>query len=676
MAITLDELRRERAAEGSGSPSAPEVVGRPLTLDELVAEVQGATPKKKSGVAQDMAKSAAIGVPRGVADLLGLPAGLAQLGQMGANWVAKKAGAEAPGEVNPISMFMPPGLDRIAPLRALQTALPRATGENIERAAESVTGQWYDPQTRPGKFAERVVRGAVSTPGAKVTGAAASGGGEVGAQTYGEGARLPFSLVGGFIPGAYQTMRGTISQNAADALQNVTPQQMKAAQALMDRAQAAGSPLTAAEAIAQVSGKNSLQDIQRVVEQSGKGGPIMQPMMNARPDANRAAFNRTLDGIGPAPANPSQTPVALQEAASKALTDARQAGNAAATPFYTAARTQSVPAPVLQRLRADPVIDIAIKNVLSDPKWGVKGRAPDSIAVLDQAKKWLDAQAQKSAKVPAEARIWSDARKALTGELDAVSPAYATARGIVEQNRRTVVDPMRASPVGDLANTKGLSAENAMAAQRQILMPPSPAALNPQTINYTGGLLSGPPLRNFTRQGLLSQYDEATQNLVSGPNQWGGAKFAAQVAGNPSQKANLEALVTQAGGTSAWKGFQNFLEIVEAQGKRHPAGSLTEFNKQVTAGLSREGAGGLLATAAAPARAASIAKDWYDAFRYGKNTGDMAKILTNPKGVEILNELAVTAPGSARAGVLVGALTELSRATQDEAAPQPSPKPR
>jgi hypothetical protein len=80
--------------------------------------------------------------------------------------------------------------------------------------------------------------------------------------------------------------------------------------------------------------------------------------------------------------------------------------------------------------------------VLRDPKYGVKGMQPDSIAVLDQAKRFLDAQVQKAAMVPAEQRIWGDAKKVLTTQLDAINPDYAQARAIVAQNRQTVVDPI------------------------------------------------------------------------------------------------------------------------------------------------------------------------------------------------------------------------------------------
>lgn len=672
MAITLDQLRREREAkEPEQSASRAD---KPITIRDIAGDQQPlASPA--GGLAKDVALSAAIGIPRGVLDLVGLPANLTALGNAGGRWLADKAGLVNPDAANPVDTFMAPGLGRIAPVRALRAALPMLTSGNMESAAESVTGKWYDPQTGAGKVVEQGVRGAVSAPGARVTAATAAASGEVGAQLYGEGARLPAALFGGALPGLYQTMRGTPGQIASDALLNVSGKQLRDAQALMDRARLAGAPITAAEAIAQVTGKNSLQDVQRVVEQSGKGGPIMQPMMNARPDAGRAFFNSTLDQIGPAPAAPSQTPVAMQEAAKGAITQARQAGNAAATPSYNAAYQQSVPGRTVVALTQDPVLDIALKNVMRDPKWGVKGMSPDSLQVWDAAKRWLDAQIQKSAQVPAEARIWEGARRTLTTQLDAVSPDYAQARAIVANNRQTVVNPMQASPVGDIARTAGQTAENAMAAQRQILMPPAPSALDPNTIRYTAGLLnqqSPTTLRDFTRQGLLSQYDEATQGLVSGPNQWGGAKFAAQVAGNPSQKANLQALVESAGGQRAWEGFNNFLQVMEAQGKRNAPGSLTAFNEQLKKGLAQEGAGGVLATAASPSRAMSIAKDWYDAYRYGKNTADIARILTDPKGVEILRELAITAPTSARAGVLVGALTEIGRATQDEAAPQSS----
>lgn len=45
---------------------------------------------------------------------------------------------------------------------------------------------------------------------------------------------------------------------------------------------------------------------------------------------------------------------------------------------------------------------------------------------------------------------------------------------------------------------------------------------------------------------------------------------------------------------------------------------------------------------------------WYDNFRYGKNTAEMAKTLTDPKSVDLMRRLAKERPDSAKATLIVG----------------------
>ena len=94
---------------------------------------------------------------------------------------------------------------------------------------------------------------------------------------------------------------------------------------------------------------------------------------------------------------------------------------------------------------------------------------------------------------------------------------------------------------------------------------------------------------DWTRQQLEGIFNETGQNLQNGPNQFGGAKFAATIQGNKQQKANLQALVQESAGMQAYQGFERVLNNLEAQGTRQGAGSQTSFNNQFQKELSEGG---------------------------------------------------------------------------------------
>jgi hypothetical protein len=107
-------------------------------------------------------------------------------------------------------------------------------------------------------------------------------------------------LLGGTAASLPFILRSVPAENINAAIKDIKPEDLVKAQKLMDDARKMGTPITGAEAIAQVTGRNTLQDIQRVVEGSKEASGKMQPMMNARPDANRAALRRRRQDRGPA----------------------------------------------------------------------------------------------------------------------------------------------------------------------------------------------------------------------------------------------------------------------------------------------------------------------------------------------------------------------------------------
>lgn len=622
-----------------------------VDLDAVAAKFGGKAskeaPKDRPGIVEDVVKSLPGAIPRAAGAIVGLPQTVMDLGMAGARKVGEMVGADA--------RFARPTFRNIGGV----------VEEGFDKASEAVTGEpVYRPQTGPGRIADTTAQVLVSGPGSALQKGAVGAASGVSAEAARTVTNNPIaiaviSMLGGGLSSLPFVMRSVPAENIAKAIEGIDETQLAKAQSLMDDAAKMGTPITGAEAIAQVTGKNTLQDIQRVVEASREGGSVTQGMMNARPEANRAAFKAAGDTIASTHGvNPANTPVRMQQAASTAIRDARQAGNAAAKPSYDAAAQQSVPLPEWDNLAQDPAVQKALQAVKSDPMWGVSNEAAGSVRWLDAAKRWIDDELVGSK--PAVARILEAANTKIKAVADAASPDYAQARSIVAQNRQQVVKPLENSPVGDISRTGGPpqgprpSGESMMQQQSGILMPQSPRALDPQTIRSTIGTLNKQDpdaARQWTRQNLEAIFNESSQNNVGGANQWGAAKFSAQVAGNPSQRANLQALVESTGGKRAWAGFERMIEVFEAQGKRMAAGSNTARDLRTAESFSAAG-GAAPVMSTVSLQLPAKAYEWYQNFRFGKNTAEMAQILTDPKSVELMRELARHAPNTARASAL------------------------
>ena len=608
---------------------------------------------EKPSVVMDVIKSIPGTVTRAAAGLAGLPNTLADLTEAGGTALGLK-GARS---FKDLPSWARPG-DMVT--------------KGYDAISEAITGNpVYRPQTGPGRVADTVGQTLVSGPGSMiqkgVAGAAAG--------LSGEAARLvtdnPLAvgivqLLGGTAASLPFLLRSVPADSINQAIKGIGPGDLDKAQRLLNDARSKGVKLTGAEAIAQVTGKNTLQDIQRVVESSAKGGPVMQGVMNERPDAIRNAFENQSNTIAMMPGQPARTPVRMQQAGQDAITEARQAGNAAARPYYDKSGGEVVSSGAINTIAMqNPAVVEAANAVVKSTKYGVFGENPFSVKSLNAAKQYLDdvAGSAKEAGRNNEARLASQALNDLLPRMDAQVPAYGQARAIVAQNRRDVVAPMEQSPVGEIANSRGnpanpIAAGDAMKKQGATLMPPTGGVLSPGEIRTTVATLSKQDptaARDWVRQNLQTHFDEITQNLQGGANQWGGAKFAAQIAGNPRQKDNLQALVESVSDRQTWNGFNRLLEVMEATGKRQAAGSQTAQNLGIGSELS---SGGLLSAATAVPKPSLIA-DAYKSFRYGRNTEEMAKILTDPKSVELMRQLAKEAPQSAKATALVSEIIAL-----------------
>jgi hypothetical protein len=245
------------------------------------------------------------------------------------------------------------------------------------------------------------------------------------------------------------------------------------------------------------------------------------------------------------------------------------------------------------------------------------------------------------------------ARDKLDKFLVTKSPVYKQGRDIYSQMTTDVVNPLTSGRVGQIA--EGGVGETGMRTQQGVLMPTNPQVTTPKDIKSTVQALRRQDpnaVPAWTRQSLEGIFNETAQKLQGGENQFGGAKFAQTIAGNKQQRENLKTLVTESSGIQAWNGFEKMLDVMEAQGKRQPIGSATAFNQMIAEEFKQGGIGQAGALVTKPSRI-SVA---YDEYRMGKNAQLLAKLLTDPDGINKLKEISNTAPNSAKTRLLVNSL--------------------
>jgi hypothetical protein len=464
----------------------------------------------------------------------------------------------------------------------------------------------------------------------------------------------------GLTMGATGAATGGVRSTPADIvnrqLKGVTPEGMRLAELLQQESIKLGMPITGAEAIAQTTGQKGLTTTQRFLEQAPSSQGTMSQFMASRPTGVEKGFNVTVQGISPN-APTSATPYNLQQAGKEVVSGAKSNLTKSVDPFYQQGYSQMgiLPEADIKALKAKPrvgdAIDDAISHVTSDSYSGVKGLPANDPRVLNAAKIYLDAQYSKFTDPLAGSVNSTKAGNAFGGsrEIDAYlnskSPSYAQGSKNFEVAQKTQIGPMKAGPIGQIA--EGDVSGN-------VLMPSKPIALYPADIKRTADLLrrkNPEALPDWTRQNLEGIFNETTQKLSTGENQFGGPKFASTIAGNKQQRDNLRTLVTETGGMQAWQGFEKFLDVAEAQGQRMPANSATAFNEMV----KNELGSGIVSKGLAFFKPSNLV-NWAENMQLGRNADTLAKMLTDPDSVAKLQELARTGPRSAKAQVLANTL--------------------
>lgn len=680
-------------------------------FDEIVAKYKDTPPggafddiiakHKPVGVAEDMARSSVSGGVKGVAGVTGLPGFLNDA--MGAvvkapesigNFIAGN-GYTSPvadrGEYKGGQEYDNTTLGKIGAFaRSISNAVaPRNVMDygNVKKGLESVVpGGDYKPQTIPGEYASTaaeflpsmlfggggvVRRGAQALIPAVATETAGQVARQVAPQTE-PYVRAGTAVLSGLGTGLAMQPR-TAEQAISRSMTNVTPQQLQEAQRLVQGAAAlpgGGVRLTWDEALQQVTnGGTNLGNLRRVVENSEGGGSVLKPLMSQRPGQVQATGAAAIDATAPMSLRPDRAGLANRNAAQGEIDAAQAAINDVTRPDYTAAARQRVGPQVQAALENDPIYAATLADIRSRPELNrtIANLPDDNVAVVDLVQRRLRETAQ-AAKTPGQATtsnlVAGNVQDARTAPIEAAEQVtggrygdYARARATQQTLRQNMLEPLTEGQIGQIAGTADL------AKQGRAVLPNVPTPGTEGMVAETVGRLT----RNDPRgaESLINSvvrgaFDEATQGLASGANQFGGAKFAAIVAGNGQQARNLEAAVTALpGGDVRWQGFRRFLDVMEATGQRPQAGSMTSFNNELQRDLKQ---GGVLATGLEASKTGGVSllrriQDFRDRVNLGSNTEQIARILSDPAAGRLLEQLAREPAGSQRAAAIAARLT-------------------
>lgn len=635
------------------SQTAPKSSG-PLTFDEFMPEPG---LEKAGRYAEDIGKSAVSGVSAGVAGLVGLPADIGR----GAQWVVNQGQSYVQGRP----------IEEIEAENDKNALISRETLEDFGgQALQKKYGYDYKPQTTAGEYAHTIGEFA---PNALIPGGMAARAGQVlapalASETAGQitkggpfegAARFAGALAGGI--GASLASRPA---TAARALQEqlpdgVTPQMVDQAEALMGQARQQGIDLAWPEALSQVAQRPVLTNTMRSLEAAPQTEAQMGEFFARRPQQVEQSARGQFDQF--APVNPAPSTIGRQvgQAAEGEVTDLRQAINATSQPFYDRASLAPIPAADMARVRAVPGYDIARRAIERDPQLRryVQGLPENSVGYVNEIKKYLD-QAAENAAGPMNAQRNMQRSSGFGQDATLMrqtgirnSADYETALAIQQQGREQFLQPLLDGYIGKLAS-RDTTTQNAINA----LFPKNPLPNSQAEIADTVGRLArrNPRAANdLVRAHIESTFNQSAKDLQTGANQAGGAKFRAQLIANPQQRANLQAAVEALpNGQQRWQGFNRFLDILEATGTRQGVGSRTAYNEQFFKEAAKGGvAGDIVKTGANPLNMGQRFVDRYQQWKLGRNLGQLADILTDPRSANMLRAIA-KAPNQSAANSL------------------------
>jgi hypothetical protein len=629
-------------------------IDKRLAVDGLKRDTSVKPFAERSTIDTTMAK---INLPiaQGASALLGLPGMVAGGLQTGAELISRGLGRTP---------------EQAAAGRPVITApspadITRAIGEYIPlQRAESF----------PGQLAQTAVRNIVSAPvpGAVVPSLLSAAGEETLAIPF-KGTDLePYArAVGGIatpLALAPFAVKSPLERMYTESTQRMTPEQIQAASQLQRQSFQAGMPVTSFEAMQQAAGgRTTLPALQRQVE----GVPASAPQMAEFMAERGAATQRTLQEQFPQTTR-AQLGTEMQKAAQAEVRTLNQQLVKEAGPAFEAVKSKKIPMSWMTNLeRESAVIAEAGKAVDNIPAYQdlLKGYPDNSIARIESMRQFLADKYDNLAvaaqgKVTGEMKAYEAARSNLLKKADEQVPAYAAAREDYQKARERIVGPLTETPIPAIAAASEVPkqfGELFATKAAEINLTPDKVTKAVRALAKTDPTLPGEFLNQYMRSSLENvQRAATTQAGTIGP------RFADTIARNTTQRANLEAAFVEIygdKGKEAAKGLNNMLRILDAQGRRLPAGSPTAEKGM----LAEASTGAVTQTLKQPL---SVIGNMYQSIFFARDYKNIAKAMTSPDGVMALEKIAKAGKDQKKVGLAFTELQQVIKAVEADEQPQ------
>jgi hypothetical protein len=414
-------------------------------------------------------------------------------------------------------------------------------------------------------------------------------------------------------------------------------------------------------------GRTTLPALQRQVE----GVPASAPQMAEFMAERGAATQRTLQEQFPQTTR-AQLGTEMQQAAQAEVRALNEQLVKEAGPAYEAIKAKKIPMSWMTNLeRESAVIAEAGKAVDNIPAYQdlLKGFPDNSIARIESMRQYLADKYDNLAvaaqgKVTGEMKAYQAARTNLLKKADEQVPAYAAARDDYQKARERIVGPLTETPIPNIAATSEVPkqfGELFATKAAEINLTPNKVTKAIQALAKTDPGLPKEFLNQYMRASLENvQRAATTQAGTVGP------RFADTIARNTTQRANLEAAFVEIygeKGKEAAKGLNSMMRILDAQGRRLPAGSPTAEKGM----LAEASVGAVTQTLKQPLSAIG---NLYQSVFFARDYQSMAKAMTSPDGVMALEKIAKAGKDRKKIGLAFTELQQVIKAVEADEQPQ------
>jgi hypothetical protein len=515
-------------------------------------------------------------------------------------------------------------------------------------------------ESMPGQVAQSFVRNVVSAPvrGAALPAALSAVGEEVAAVPFRGTAQEPMARAVGAITAPFAAapfaLRSPIQARISEQMAQVSPAEKEAAQRLM---QEAPTPVTALEALQRATGEarglelggiTKLPSIQRQIEASPTGGPVMGEFMAGR----EAQTAETIKRMFPQESRETMG-IEAQRAAEAALRAGGSEVSRLGGPAFKQIEQLTIPQADFANLLKNDVFKSAYNRVKSLDVWKeqTKGLPDTSVGFMEVVRKELRDRAKKYniSGDTEKARVLNNAYDDLKNAVDAsLGGQYQQALSQYRNLRQAIEEPIQASPIGRLAETSDTAQQYGRvfatnAAELNIV--PAQVSDTVRAMKVQDPMLAQEFVANYIKSQLELIPATARRELR------GGARFAESVFGNETQRQNLLAAVGTAYGPEARKGMDNLIRALKTQAERLPVGSPTAEKQQLL-----ESTQTLTKRVGKPFEAVS---GLADSIMNRRDMEKLARAITSPDGIKQLERMALAGKDQRKTAIATQSLQRL-----------------